>query len=298
MRYIVNAKELKGYRRIIYHKGDILTDAAFLPNTIDHLLITKQIQSFDDYQNGLNKDPLVPFTGKIKLAIITGVWQRPEVFEMFAKGIEALKLVNGLQIVPIIAGSEGDKSRLMVEKYGYFYIETPNHPLASKMNTTAQQAKKLQCTHVLCVGSDDIVTPKLLKEYIKRVREGYDFVGLSDFYFYDTVTKKAAYWGGYKDERRKGHTVGAARLINAKMMDIWNWNPWKNKDNRVLDNSMQMTLDTTSLNISVFSLKKTKLFALDIKSSTNMTPFELWPNTQFINSEIITNKFNYCLCAE
>lgn len=238
--------------------------------------------------------PLIPFDGRIKLGIITGVWKRPEVFEMFANGVKELQSINGVDIVCIVSGSEGKRSKAMVEKHGFTYIEVPNEPLSHKMNVTALEAKEQGCTHVLCVGSDDIITKPLLKEYIKHIRTGYDFVGVLDFYFYDLVSKKSMYWGGYRDKRR-GHTCGAGRLISARLMDDWDWLPWVSKDSKYLDNTMQNRLMHTPFHVKTFSLKDKGLFGLDIKSSTNMTPFERWDNAKFIDSAIIEKQFAYLL---
>lgn len=234
--------------------------------------------------------PLEPFKGHIKIGIITGVWKRPDIFELFAKGVKDLQSIKGIDVVCIVSGSEGKRSKSMVEKHGFTYIETPNEPLSHKMNLTALEAKEQGCTHVLCVGSDDIITKPLLKEYIKHIRTGYDFIGVLDFYFYDTVSKKAMYWGGYRDGR-KGHTCGAGRLISARLMNDWDWLPWVVQDSLYLDNTMQNRLKNTPFHTKTFSLKDEGLFGLDIKSSTNMTPFEKWDNASFIDSLVIEKQF-------
>lgn len=217
---------------------------------------------------------------KIRLAIVTGVWGRPEIFEMFAEKTKQLKHED-LDIVVIVAGSEGEISRRIVEKHGFKYIEIPNEPLATKMNATTLQARDFKADYVLCVGSDDIITQPLLDFYVTEMKKGVDFVGTLDWYFYDTKSKKFAYWGGYID-KRKGHTCGAGRLLNSRLMDIFNWSPWKVEHSKMLDNSMQQKLSTIDHTSTIFSLKEHGLIGLDIKSSTNMTPFRLWENTTYI----------------
>jgi hypothetical protein len=236
--------------------------------------------------------PLEPFKGRIKIGIITGVWKRPEVFEMFAKGVKEIEHTKGIDIVCIVAGSEGEQSKSMVEKHGFTYIEVPNQPLSHKMNLTALEAKEQGCTHVMCVGSDDIITNPLLKEYIKQIRKGYDFIGVLDFYFYDLVSKSALYWGGYRDER-KGHTCGAGRCISARLMDEWDWLPWAVQHSDFLDNTMEARIKRMPFHTHTFSVKEHGLFGLDIKSSTNMTPFALWDNTSYIDAQIIKEQFPY-----
>jgi len=220
----------------------------------------------------------------MKITFVTGVWKRPEVFEMFAQGVQNL----GVDVDVIIAGSEGNTSRSMVEAYGFDYIEIANTPLATKMNATTLAAKGSD--YVVCMGSDDIISPELIQEYVKYMKQGYDFIGVKDFYFWDTVSKRAIYWGGYRERYRKGVTAGAARCISARLMDEWDWMPWKVEHSKYLDNSMEGRITGKR---KVLSLKELGLYALDIKSSENMTPFALWDNTEYIDERIIKKQFPY-----
>lgn len=235
-------------------------------------------------------------TGKIKLAIVTSVWGRPEIFEMFAKGVnELVSKCDEFDITVVVSGSEWIKSKDMVLKNlpDAFYIEIPNEPLAAKVNSTTYRCKNSSIDYVLCVGSDDIISPELLNEYAKYMRKGIDFIGITDCYFYDTVSKQSLYWGGYREEYRKGHTTGAFRALSSRLLSQWDWMPWENKDSHVLDNSMQRKLKSTPHSIYTFNMKERGLFALDIKSSTNMTPFHKWDNAEFIDNEIIKKEFSY-----
>ena len=181
----------------------------------------------------------MPVKKRIKLAIITAVWKRPEIFEMFAQGIHALaptfeRLNIDYQV--FVAGSEGKDSKEMVLKHGFHYSEAPNQPLAAKVNAPLHWAKHWGADYVLCVGSDDILSPELIEIYISAMRRRADFIGVTDFYFYDTVTKKAAYWGGYREPFRRGVTCGAGRVISKRLLDLWQWKIWETRHNSVLDN--------------------------------------------------------------
>lgn len=233
---------------------------------------------------------------KKTIAIVTGVWQRPEVFEIFAKGVDHLIKNSDFNYYVIVAGSEGERSRNMVESKGYIYLEVANTPLAAKMNATTIKASQLGCDYVLCVGSDDVIHPTLMNEYAKRIEAEIDFIGVTDFYFYDIESKRSLYWKGYREQYRKGVTAGAGRLISARLMNAWNWQPWENKHSHILDNSMEDKLKLLpGAKVETFSLQSTGSYGLDIKSSTNMTPFQLWDNTIEINSKDILSKFDY-LC--
>ncbi len=230
----------------------------------------------------------------MRVAIVSAVWQRPEVFEMFAKGIKHLiSNCKDIEFTVIISGSEGEKSKSMVEKHGFIYIEMPNDPLAVKMNATVIRAREFNVDYILGVGSDDIITPELMYKYLEYMNSGIDYIGVTDFYFYDTVSKKSSYWGGYREPYRRGHTCGAGRLISKRLLNSWNWNVWDIKHNKILDTSIQEKLNRTPHSSVSFSLKDKGVFALDIKSSTNMTPFSLWDNTEYIDTTIIKTQFPY-----
>lgn len=232
----------------------------------------------------------------IKIAIVTAIWKRPEVFKLFCKGIRQFwsKRYHDKVVVDVfIAGSEGDISRRLVqgELPVANYVEIKNDPLARKMNAALQLARGYD--FALCVGSDDVIHPDLFDRYIAAAERGIDFVGVLDFYFWDTKTRKAAYWGGYREKYRQGMTCGAGRMFSARLLDQWNWKIWNDEHSRILDNSSDEKLRGINHSSEIFSLRETGLFGLDIKSPENMTPFELWDNTHFIDSEIITTKFDF-----
>lgn len=222
----------------------------------------------------------------MKISIITGVWKRPDIFKMFAKGVHNLNH----DINVIVAGSEGAKSRKMVENEGFIYIEIANQPLATKMNATALKAKELDSDYTICMGSDDVLSPELFQHYLKWMKKGYDFIGIQDMYFYDVVSGKAQYWGGYRERNRFMHSAGAGRCISKHLMNKWQWLPWKVKHNDFLDNSMQGRINGTQ---KILNIKSLGVYALDIKSPTNMTPYKRWDNTADIDPEIIKKEFDY-----
>lgn len=289
---------VSGRRGRMFAKGDVITENDIVSNNAISLVQRGFLQEIGVTQGRIE--------GKIKLAIVTSVWGRAEVFDMFCRGVANLigKCPDFEIVKVVVSGSEfqlnyenylkfNGSSKMIAETTRMKYIEIPNEPLAAKVNATTYACRDLGVHYVLCMGSDDIISPELLNEYAKHMREGIDFIGVTDFYFYDTVSGKSIYWGGYTEPNRKGHTAGAARALSARILEQWDWMPWENKDSKVLDKSMQDKLKITPHSIETFSMREKGLFALDIKSATNMTPFALWNNSQYIDSEIIKEKFSY-----
>lgn len=297
--------EIKIYKTLkaIFYKGALLkaghefSELHFSNKEVLESLIKKEYLIYSHSIKSVDNSP----KWKKRLAIITGVWKRPEVFDLFANATNKLKHEN-LEIVVIVAGSEGQDSRKMVEDKGFLYIEIENQPLAAKMNATMLKAQELNVDYCLCVGSDDLITNELLNVYNFYIQKSIDYVAVLDWYFYDMQTKAFTYWGGYTDAARIGHTCGAGRLISSNLLNKWGWAVWENRHSNILDDSMQNKLKTTPHTSEVFRLKDKNVFAFDVKSAVNMTPFELWDNTDFVKGKELKeleNKFNSIVkCAE
>ena len=114
-------------------------------------------------------------------------------------------------------------------------------------------------------------------------------LGLQDLYFYDLKSRRALYWGGYRDRKRKGKTVGAGRCISKRILEKHNWQLWREGQNRYLDSNMLVK----PINEKVINLQDEKVLAVDIKSGVNITDFKKWDNAEYIPPNIITSKFSY-----
>ena len=224
----------------------------------------------------------------MKLCFVTGMWQRHEVFEMFAEGIVMLRdhFKHVVDIHCCVAGSEGDISKNLASRYGNFhYVETRNQPLGEKMNKALMVARELSPDYCLMVGSDDLIGVNLMRRYLKAMDSKVDFVCLMDCYFFDTRTKKGLYWGGYRKPHNIGKAAGVGKLISKELLDKINWNCFPPGYDRILDTGFEKALSRVSYTKQEIYLSKENLFCLDIKSSTNMTPFAQWDNSNFIDGK-------------
>lgn len=228
----------------------------------------------------------------MRLAIVTGVWGRPDIFKMFAEGVVDLqkKFAGRLEIVCCVVGSEGHRSADIVNAYpNFFYTEFPNRPLGEKMNRATYLAKRLGVDYCLMVGSDDIVGVALMEKYFVAMQNGIDYTYLTDLYFFDTVSKRGLYWGGYLT-RARGMGAGTGRLISARLLTKFGWVCWPPGYDRILDTGFELQLKRHNHSKMEINLKRDGLFALDIKSPNNMTPFEQWENSEFTDGhELLFN---------
>jgi hypothetical protein len=226
----------------------------------------------------------------MRVAIISAMWKRPEVFTVFAKRCQQLQ--KKFNTISIVVGSEGKTSQRLANLHGISYIEQINQPLGRKMNTASIRAKDYNPDYVLCLGSDDLISDSTFSYYLQLMEEGYDYIATEDFYFFDSKTKKASYWAGYRNDF-KGMPCGAGRALSKRICQKLNWKLWYDeKYSDVLDTAMDEQLRTFYHKDILINLKKNNLMAFDIKSSTNMTPFELWDNTVEIDAYTILQHFD------
>jgi len=225
----------------------------------------------------------------MRIGIITAIWQRPEVWDMFKRGVMRLRnQYEDVEVEVCVAGSEGHRSQNRCKEKWIHYVEVPNNPLGRKMNEAALLAKNKGYDYCLLVGSDDIICNKLFDLYLDSAEQGIDYTYLMDGYFFDTMSRLALYWGGYKDHR-KGDSLGAGRFLSNKLLDKLDWQMWYDvKLSGMLDSAMDEKMKQLEYTEKAIWLKESDCMLLDIKSSTNMTTFNRWQNSDFINvSEIL-----------
>lgn len=233
-------------------------------------------------------DDLASTAKVFKVCFVTGMWQRHDVFEMFAEGVKYLQDNLPIDIHCCVAGSEFGKSRDLVLKYHNFhYMEIHNSPLCNKMNQAVQLARTLNPDYCLMLGSDDLIGLNLMRRYIEVMKSGIDFAYITDCYFFDVQSKKGLYWGGYIKPNNKGDAAGIGKLISKNLLDKIDWNCFPPGFDRILDTGFDKQLRNVKHSRQAINLKKEGLFALDIKSKTNMTPFAQWLNSEYMDGKRI-----------
>lgn len=206
----------------------------------------------------------------MRLGILTAVWQRYEVFEVFKEGIERIKKHTDLEVEVVCVGSEGKKSANACSEY--HYVPFKNKPLSNKWNAGMLKMKELNVDYVLCLGSDDLVSNTLIDKYKEAMEFGYDFIGLLDCFIYDSITNDLRFWVGYNGVRI-GETAGIGRCLSKRLLDIFDWQPWIDAHDRGLDGTMFQKLKKIPHTQKVFGCLKDGIFAVDIKDKQSLTSF-------------------------
>lgn len=232
----------------------------------------------------------------MKICIVTAMWKRPEIWNMFKRGVERLREIDGLEVVVSVTGSEGNRSKALCREDWIIYTEFKNDPLGAKMNQASIQAEQTKSDYYLLLGSDDIVGTDLMHVYLKYLKEGYEYLYLLDCYFFDVVSKCGLYWGGYRMEHNSQHPLGAGRLLSHNIMKQLSFRCWHDvKMSGVLDQAMNEKMAQIRPKARGIHCLSEGVFMLDIKSDENMTPMlvngNFWDNTcTFNGKDMLYNK--------
>jgi len=218
----------------------------------------------------------------MKIVILTAIWKRHKLFEIFKQGIERVKGNTPYHIELVVIGSEG-------KPFAKHHVETRNFPLSNKWQTGLKEVRKLNPDYVLMLGSDDFICSNLIGAYSKEMDKGTDLIGLIDCYFLDSRTDEFNYWLGYRNHRR-GESIGMARMLSAKLLDKLDWSVWDTPANKGLDSMMMKRLKTIKYSEKMFNCKKENIMALDVKSNINVSNIKTYRD---LHKEPIKNLSNF-----
>lgn len=217
-----------------------------------------------------------------KITIYTCAWKRPQILDL------CLKNWTGLKPRPhiVVIGSVGDECEEVAEKWGVDYCQRPNKPLGNKFNEGCRRAKDT-ADYYMIMGSDDLISQKMWDFYQKF--EG-DFLGLLDYYFYDTRKKALILWNGYPELKngnskhsKFGRPIGAAKMLSHKAMEAINWEPFKPDREVSLDHDVDNKIIAAGIKMTCVRQPETGGMSLDLKSGFNMHSFKLFKNSVNVN---------------
>jgi glycosyltransferase involved in cell wall biosynthesis len=200
-----------------------------------------------------------------KILILTCLWKRHDVFEVFKEKIRILQSKYNIDL--LVVGSEGEISKSLCSEF--HYVEAPNQPLSNKWNEGIKYAKDLEWDYIMILGSDDIIND--LQFYYDCISEGYNFVGALDCWTYNIYTDKIYYFAGYTNHRR-GESVGAGRLISRGIIEQMNYELWNTGLKSSLDYSFEQKLNSISgIKKKTYIGKDEGIINLGIYTNDNIT---------------------------
>ena len=209
------------------------------------------------------------------MTILTAVYGRPDIFEIF---------LHHLPLYPlIVAGSSTDDCYKILQQTrpDAVWVEYDNNPLSDKFNAASEALRSMDFDYVFITGSDDIYTPGLF-DYYESLKNEYDYAGLLDFYFTDFQQTK--YCPGFQ-HNRKGEPHGAGRMISKGIVEQLDFQLWDYDLNSGLDASMTRRLHAIKKKEHFFSCKELGEIAMDLKTN-NIQSMEDYEG-EYISNDII-----------
>lgn len=220
-------------------------------------------------------------TSATRLVLLTSVWKRPKLTKIVLRTYQQLQqsLADRIELCLLAVGSENDASQALCEEYGFNYVEHPNSPLSYKWNAGVKAAETYNPDGLIIFGSDDLISSEMLRAYAEKLKKGLQFFGVRDMYFFDPITTRLGYWGGYEHtsmKDRSGEPIGCGRCFSRSVLERMDWNLWppQPKLNSLLDRLSLNYLKVSGFRPVTWRLAEIGASAVDIKIGTNITPFD------------------------
>jgi hypothetical protein len=151
---------------------------------------------------------------------------------------------------------------------GAEWVETPNRPLGAKWNNICESAfKDTDSDYMFVVGSDDVVSPALVNDYIYHMKKGTPYAGLQSCMFFHVYEHTLFNFS------QLGVTVGAGRLIHRNVLSVAKYRPWIDEKEKGLDSSMDAKLLKRVVQTTRIGAGAAK-FIVDLKSDTNIWSYK------------------------
>jgi hypothetical protein len=216
----------------------------------------------------------------MRILIITTTWGRDHITALFLDYYKHLKskLKSKGIALDMIAGVSEEHHFNMVKNRGFTPVMAENNPLGNKFNITLQAARNKNFDYILILGSDDFLSAQAFDFYARNTQFGY--IGFLDFYVFDTITQRMAFWPGYK-RGRKGEPAGAGRLIKRDIIEKANYKLWFPLKNKGLDLSMSKHLITIPHQKLIVSSRSQGILILGAKSPENLGAFNRYAHQRY-----------------
>lgn len=200
------------------------------------------------------------------VVLLTAVWGRLAVTRVWYQFALRMKqqVVDAGCHARIVVGGDQPEHRSLCEEMGCEWVETPNRPLGAKWNNICESAfKDTDSEYLFVVGSDDVVSPALVTDYIEEMKLGTPYAGVQSCMFYSVRDHTCFNFS------QTAVTVGAGRMIHRNVLSISDYRPWVDEKEKGLDNSMDKK--TLLRRVAAKKLQTTKTrFILDVKTQENI----------------------------
>jgi len=166
--------------------------------------------------------------------------------------------------LPVCVVSVPEEAKLF-EDHGVETYVYPNNPVSNKHNFILSKLAG-RVSHVLYLGSDDIIDNNYINEMLKH--KSKDLVWGIGLYFYEARSARVRFW-----DMPYRRVAGPAKLMAAKLLDKCDWHIWNDGIDHGLDHSCYRIMEPHIETKHIFRIKDVNGLMVDIKSEMNINPF-------------------------
>lgn len=150
----------------------------------------------------------------MKVIFFLACWKRPEITELCFMGLKRLMKHNKVKSSALAVISEEEMIPLC-KKYGIDFIVYENEPVGRKKNAGLDEVLKRDFDYLIELGSDDLISDKLIDIYLPFMERGEDFFGSRHYLFIDGPTGQGRDWNCEPDEN---FNPGLGRCMSKKLL--------------------------------------------------------------------------------
>jgi len=214
---------------------------------------------------------------KMKILVLTPVWKRPEITELYCLGILRLKRKFDIDVLCVCSPEDPTHNTLILDKYKIPYVLHENK-LGKKKNFGLQEALKKDWDYLLEMNSDDIIKDELIEVYAKLMEQGVPFIGMGNFVFYNSETGESK-----ECTFRDSHTVfGIGRAYKRDVVE--GKKLWDDEADRGMDNHSERVLMKDKVYARITTTEEP--LAFDIKSNVNLWSYKQMPGKPYLTGKL------------
>jgi len=195
-----------------------------------------------------------------KILILLPIWGREKIVDICFDNLKELQKEYNIEVLCVVSEQW---AKIKAFKYGFKQVWASNECLGTKMNIGVKEALEYDFDYMMNLGSDDIITKKLLEIYKPFMQDGRAIFGSTKVAFIDSVGKEIKHFD-------YGILIGAGRMIKKSVLKEC---VYKNGEVDMYD-KIQCGLDLNSLKrfkkYSHTELDNGFDTIFDIKSDTNI----------------------------
>jgi len=191
-----------------------------------------------------------------------------------------MRLVHGISVDVSASLSAGDWDNIeLAQQYSGIPTIVGECTLTHKHNAASMNATHLDPDYCLLIDSDDLLSDGFWDGVARKMKQGAEYAGVSDFYVFDINTRRQGRWVGYPSGNpRHGEAIGVGKLWSSRVMDAVNWRLWPESDKLSgMDGLSHKRVVDAGFKAEVCTCDEWGGIPLDLKSDTNMWSFNRLP---------------------